>query len=173
MPFSFLLIKTVICRSSWCASCPTSSSTCNVSFFLIYLCRAGWFVPYLTTHSGTFPPFSLQPLPIAPSTSLQPPRFISSETEKCQQLKNAGAEDWDDLGHLARCQHHDQWDQGRDAEGKICSKSFKIRRLGSQVTYITMSDAWLYPITYYCCFCLFEFLIVQVPHYSTTHLISS
>ena len=40
----------------------------------------------------------------------------------------------------------------------------------SQVTYITMSDAWLYPITYYCCFCLFEFLIVQVRHHITTHL---
>ena len=25
-----------------------------------------------------------------------------------------------------------------------------------------MSDAWLYAITYYCSFCLFEFLLVQV-----------
>ena len=41
----------------------------------------------------------------------------------------------------------------------------------SQVTYITMSDAWLYPITYYCCFCLFEFLIIQVQRTTWHHLI--
>ena len=82
-----------------------------------------------------------------------------------------GAEDWDDTGHLARRQHHDQWDQSRDAQGKISSKSLPQRLFTShQVTYITMSDAWLYPITYYCCFCLFEFLIIQVLH-TTCHLV--
>ena len=74
-----------------------------------------------------------------------------------------GAEDWDDAGHLARSQHDDQWDQGRDAKGENNSTPPKAE-LDSQVTYITMSDAWLYPITYYCCFCLFEFLVVQVPN---------
>ena len=49
-------------------------------------------------------------------------------------------------------------------------KSLAASEIESQVTYITMSDAWLYPITYYCCFCLFEFLVVQVRH-NTHHLI--
>jgi cytosine/uracil/thiamine/allantoin permease len=36
-----------------------------------------------------------------------------------------------------------------------------IKNQMPRVTYLTISDIWLYPITYYCCICLFEFLIVQ------------
>ena len=44
------------------------------------------------------------------------------------QPLGAGAEDWDDPGHLARRQHHDQRDQGRDAEGEICQKSLETKK---------------------------------------------
>ena len=36
-----------------------------------------------------------------------------------------------------------------------------IKKEMPRVTYMTMSDLWLFPITYYCCLCLFEFLVVQ------------
>ena len=36
-----------------------------------------------------------------------------------------------------------------------------IKKEMPRVTYMTMSDIWLFPITYYCCLCLFEFLVVQ------------